>query len=167
MPRLATPGAPFSPAPVTRIANIPATGVARSYVSSNIAKGNPFGNVGGYSNPEVDKLFAEDGAIEKLTAEGGTLDQLVALGQTLEAIAPRLQELGVVIPELHESVTTLSEAVEAVAAPGRGRRLRPYRDRATVDGNHPDRTIITRSGESAGPSPLSCNRNRGRVPRRR
>jgi peptide/nickel transport system substrate-binding protein len=37
----------------------PATGVARSYVSSNIAKGNPFGNVGGYSNPEVDKLFAE------------------------------------------------------------------------------------------------------------
>ena len=37
----------------------PAIGVARSYVSSNIAKGNPFGNVGGYSNPEVDKLFAE------------------------------------------------------------------------------------------------------------
>ena len=37
----------------------PATGVARSYVSSNIAKGNPFGNVGGYSNPEVDKLFAD------------------------------------------------------------------------------------------------------------
>lgn len=39
----------------------PATGVARSYVSSNIAKGNPFANIGGYSNPEVDKLFA-DGA---------------------------------------------------------------------------------------------------------
>jgi peptide/nickel transport system substrate-binding protein len=37
----------------------PATGVARSYVSTNIIKGNPFGNVGGYSNPEVDKLFAE------------------------------------------------------------------------------------------------------------
>jgi peptide/nickel transport system substrate-binding protein len=37
----------------------PATGVARSYVSSNIVKGNPFGNVGSYSNPEVDKLFAE------------------------------------------------------------------------------------------------------------
>ena len=34
-------------------------GVARSYVSSNIVKGNPFGNVGGYSNPEVDKLFAD------------------------------------------------------------------------------------------------------------
>lgn len=37
----------------------PAAGVARSYVSSNIVKGNPFSNVGGYSNPEVDKLFAE------------------------------------------------------------------------------------------------------------
>ena len=39
----------------------PATGVARSYVSSNIVKGNPFANIGGYSNPEVDKWFA-DGA---------------------------------------------------------------------------------------------------------
>ena len=37
----------------------PAIGVARSYISSNIVKGNPFGNVGGYSNPEVDRLFAE------------------------------------------------------------------------------------------------------------
>lgn len=37
----------------------PATGVARSYVSTNIVKGNPFGNVGQYSNPEVDRLFAE------------------------------------------------------------------------------------------------------------
>lgn len=37
----------------------PAMGVARSYISSNIAKGNPFANVGGYSNPEVDKLFAD------------------------------------------------------------------------------------------------------------
>ncbi len=37
----------------------PATGVARSYISSNIVKGNPFGNNGQYSNPEVDRLFAE------------------------------------------------------------------------------------------------------------
>ena len=37
----------------------PAMGVARSYITSNIAKGNPFANVGGYSNPEVDKLFAQ------------------------------------------------------------------------------------------------------------
>ena len=37
----------------------PALGVARQYVSSNIVKGSPFVNNGGYSNPEVDRLFAE------------------------------------------------------------------------------------------------------------
>jgi peptide/nickel transport system substrate-binding protein len=37
----------------------PAIGVARSYISGNIARGNPFGNVGGYSNEEVDRIFAE------------------------------------------------------------------------------------------------------------
>ena len=37
----------------------PAIGVSRSYVTSNIVKGNPFGNVGQYSNPEIDRLFAE------------------------------------------------------------------------------------------------------------
>jgi len=37
----------------------PALGVARNYISSNIVKGSPFANVEGYSNPEVDKLFAE------------------------------------------------------------------------------------------------------------
>ena len=37
----------------------PALGVARTYVSSNIAKGSPWNNVAGYSNPEVDRLFAE------------------------------------------------------------------------------------------------------------
>jgi len=37
----------------------PALGVSRAYVSSNIAKGSPFNNVGGYSNPKVDELFAE------------------------------------------------------------------------------------------------------------
>lgn len=37
----------------------PAIGVARSYISSNIVKGNPLGNTGGYANPEVDKLFAD------------------------------------------------------------------------------------------------------------
>jgi peptide/nickel transport system substrate-binding protein len=35
----------------------PAMGVARSYISSNIAKGSPWNNVGGYSNPQVDELF--------------------------------------------------------------------------------------------------------------
>lgn len=37
----------------------PALGVARTYVSTNIAKGSPFNNLGGYANPEVDRLFAE------------------------------------------------------------------------------------------------------------
>lgn len=36
----------------------PALGVARNYISSQIAKGSPFNNVEGYSNPEVDALFA-------------------------------------------------------------------------------------------------------------
>jgi peptide/nickel transport system substrate-binding protein len=40
----------------------PALGVGRNYVSSAIAKGAVFNNVEGYSNPEVDKLFA-DGAV--------------------------------------------------------------------------------------------------------
>jgi peptide/nickel transport system substrate-binding protein len=39
----------------------PALGVGRNYISSQILKGQIFSNVEGYSNPEVDKLFA-DGA---------------------------------------------------------------------------------------------------------
>lgn len=41
----------------------PALGVARTYVSSNIRKGVMFTNTCGYSNPEVDQLFA-DAAIQ-------------------------------------------------------------------------------------------------------
>ena len=37
----------------------PALGVSRNYVSSQIAKGFVFNNIEGYSNSEVDKLFAE------------------------------------------------------------------------------------------------------------
>jgi peptide/nickel transport system substrate-binding protein len=37
----------------------PALGVARTYISSNIAKGSPWNNVSGYVNEEVDQLFAE------------------------------------------------------------------------------------------------------------
>jgi peptide/nickel transport system substrate-binding protein len=37
----------------------PALGVGRNYVSSAIVKGQLFNNLEGYSNPEVDKLFAE------------------------------------------------------------------------------------------------------------
>ncbi len=40
----------------------PALGVGRNYISSQIVKGSPFNNVEGYSNPEIDRLFA-DGAI--------------------------------------------------------------------------------------------------------
>jgi len=35
----------------------PALGVARTYISSNIAKGSPWNNVEGYENPKVDVLF--------------------------------------------------------------------------------------------------------------
>ena len=37
----------------------PALGVARHYLSSNIIQGTPAANNQGYSNPEVDRLFAE------------------------------------------------------------------------------------------------------------
>jgi peptide/nickel transport system substrate-binding protein len=37
----------------------PALGVARTYISSNIAKGSPWNNVQGYENEAVDELFAE------------------------------------------------------------------------------------------------------------
>jgi peptide/nickel transport system substrate-binding protein len=40
----------------------PALGVGRNYVSSQIVKGQQFNNVEGYSNPEIDTLFA-DGAV--------------------------------------------------------------------------------------------------------
>ncbi|QWK80924.1 ABC transporter substrate-binding protein [Ochrobactrum sp. BTU1] len=36
----------------------PALGVSRNYVSSEIKKGSPFNNVGGYSNARVDELFS-------------------------------------------------------------------------------------------------------------
>ncbi|MFT5510286.1 MAG: peptide/nickel transport system substrate-binding protein [Hyphomicrobiaceae bacterium] len=37
----------------------PALGVARTYISTNIAKGRPWNNVSGYAAQEVDDLFAE------------------------------------------------------------------------------------------------------------
>ena len=40
----------------------PALGVARMWVSSTIDVGNPFSNIGGYANPEIDALW-EEGAI--------------------------------------------------------------------------------------------------------
>jgi len=35
----------------------PALGVARTYISSNIAKGSPWNNVEGYKNPKIDEIF--------------------------------------------------------------------------------------------------------------
>lgn len=40
----------------------PALGVARNYISSQIAKGSPFNNVEGYANTEIDELFANGAA---------------------------------------------------------------------------------------------------------
>ncbi|TDT99248.1 MULTISPECIES: ABC transporter substrate-binding protein [Azorhizobium] len=70
----------------------PALGVSRAYISSNIAKGSPFNNVGGYSNPEVDKLFAEGAvgfpdserqkaysAVQKKLTEDAVYDWLIDL----------------------------------------------------------------------------------------
>ncbi|MER5173521.1 ABC transporter substrate-binding protein [Thioclava kandeliae] len=37
----------------------PALGVARNYITSQITKGNPFANVEGYSNADIDKWFDE------------------------------------------------------------------------------------------------------------
>ncbi|SDH98026.1 ABC transporter substrate-binding protein [Alloyangia pacifica] len=37
----------------------PAIGVSRLFVTSNIVKGSPFANNAGYSNPEVDEIFAK------------------------------------------------------------------------------------------------------------
>lgn len=50
----------------------PALGVARTYVSTNIAKGSPWNNVGGYESAEVDSLFGE-------AALGVTADERQAL----------------------------------------------------------------------------------------
>lgn len=50
----------------------PALGVARNYITSQIAKGSPFNNVEGYSNPEIDKLFA-DGAVAASDRERAAL----------------------------------------------------------------------------------------------
>jgi peptide/nickel transport system substrate-binding protein len=78
----------------------PATGVARSYVSSNIAKGNPFGNVGGYSNPDVDKLFA-DAAVASTDAERQRL--YTQMQKILADELPVLWMLEMDFPTIHRS----------------------------------------------------------------
>lgn len=78
----------------------PATGVARSYVSSNIAKGNPFANVGGYSNPEVDKLFA-DAAVAPADADRQRL--YTQMQKILADELPVLWMLEMDFPTIHRS----------------------------------------------------------------
>ncbi len=71
----------------------PATGVARNYISSQIEKGNPFNNVEGYSNPEVDKLFADAATAYPASARQGLYDKAQAILQRDVPVA-WLMELG-------------------------------------------------------------------------
>jgi peptide/nickel transport system substrate-binding protein len=50
----------------------PALGVSRTYTSPNIAKGSPFNNVEGYSNPKVDELFDRAAREMDVAARGRT-----------------------------------------------------------------------------------------------
>ena len=70
----------------------PAVGVARSYISSEIKKGSPFNNVGGYSNPKVDELFAQ-GAKEPNPAKRAALYAEVQAILADDAVAGWLLEL--------------------------------------------------------------------------
>ena len=59
----------------------PELGVARNYITSQINQGNPFNNVEGYSNPEVDDLFAK-AAVEVSTEKRQALyDQIQTILQ--------------------------------------------------------------------------------------
>ena len=71
----------------------PATGVARNYISSQIEKGNPFNNVEGYSNPEVDKLFADAAVAYPAAARQVLYDKVQAILQKDVPVA-WLMELG-------------------------------------------------------------------------
>jgi peptide/nickel transport system substrate-binding protein len=70
----------------------PSVGVARSYVSSEIKKGSPFNNVGGYSNPKVDELFVQ-GAKEPNPTKRGAIYAEVQRILADEAVAGWLLEL--------------------------------------------------------------------------
>jgi peptide/nickel transport system substrate-binding protein len=58
----------------------PAIGTSRFFLSSNIRKGVPLTNLQGYSNPEVDRLFAEAAVAisrEKAQAHYSRLQQIL------------------------------------------------------------------------------------------
>lgn len=78
----------------------PALGVGRSYVSSNIRKGVLFSNMGGYSNPEVDRLFAEAAAV----ADSAQRQELYSQVQRLLAEeVPMAWLLEMEFPTLHDT----------------------------------------------------------------
>jgi len=86
----------------------PAIGVARNYVSSNIIKGTPFGNNHGYSNPEVDRLFAEAPLLQSAEARQKMYTEVqrilvddVAVGNLVE-----MQFATVYRTKVHNLITT-------------------------------------------------------------
>lgn len=89
----------------------PALGVARMWVSSTIDSGSPFANIGGYSNPEVDRLFAE-GALAP-AAERPAIYQKVQ--DLLADELPTLWSIDLQFPtvmrcNVHDYITTASGA---------------------------------------------------------
>lgn len=75
----------------------PALGVARTYISSNIAKGSPWNNVAGYTNPKVDELFAAAAIEPNVDKRQALYDEVqkilvddVAVGWALELQFPTI-----------------------------------------------------------------------------
>lgn len=89
----------------------PALGVSRMWVSSSINVGSPFSNTGGYSNPEVDKLF-ERGATASAAERPVIFKQIHNM---LADELPALWSVDIQFPTLyrckvHDFVTTASGA---------------------------------------------------------
>ncbi|WP_339109651.1 ABC transporter substrate-binding protein [Thioclava sp. GXIMD4216] len=77
----------------------PALGVARNYISSQIVKGNPFANVEGYSNPEIDKMF-DEAAVAATDAERQALYTKIQTQLQEDVPVAWLQELS--FPALYD-----------------------------------------------------------------
>jgi len=90
----------------------PALGVARNYVSSQIAKGNPFNNVEGYSDPQVDDLFAKAAISPKDSERADLYKQVQA---KLQADVPVAWLLELSFPALYDcSVHDLIETANGI-----------------------------------------------------
>ncbi len=86
----------------------PSLGIARTYISSNIAKGSPWNNVEGYENPKVDELFANaavENDPEKRQAMYDEVQQIlhddVPLAWIMELAQPTIYRCNV-----HDLITT-------------------------------------------------------------